>query len=168
MIYTKTRAFRKMQLSMVGASKNFEIFDSVVRFISVYVMHVFLFCQYSIQMFFHNQPVFKDISFSGFKRWMFRCVDQNISLGAFGLSPLPKGARLPLHAFVPSTMGFSFHGMAVRPSSRRKFIPLSNIYQAMSGASQNLGNFLIGKLVCIKELNEFIFINMGSHKLIIT
>ena len=157
-----------MQTSVLGSSKNLKVFYSIVGLVSIYMMNLFVSCQKSIQKVLHNKSVLKNISFSGFKRWVLGHINQNISLTTFGSPPPPKGIVFPLNSSIPCGVSLPLHWVSVSPSSNWKFVSLPNIYQTMGRTSQKISDFLIRKSVDIKEFNKFIFINMGNHELIIT
>lgn len=57
--------------SMVG---NYQIFQSIIRRVAVYVMHNFTFIENPSKMLFHNEPISKDI-FPVDSIWMMRDIN---------------------------------------------------------------------------------------------
>jgi len=92
----RNNAFHRVNLGVIGSGKNHEVFDSVVRFVSIFMVNLFVLLKFSTNVFFHNQPVLTS------------CFCCSVSIGVpystfpFWVACSSKGGRLP--------QAFAFHG----------------------------------------------------------
>lgn len=77
-----------MKRIMLFFSHKFEIFYSVVFFLAIYMMHIFMRQKKSSKIFFHNKPMFSDGIATRFVR-MIKNINFNISLRVYSSSTFP-------------------------------------------------------------------------------
>ena len=78
-------------------SPQFQIFNSIIRFITIFMMNRFSWKQISTQMFFHNQTVFLNIKILCPR--MFGLTNHNITSGSLSASPFPSWVMFPFKMF---------------------------------------------------------------------